>query len=159
MKRPWNLIDGQVYSLATYSDEGVNMNIISYVTAVSMKPKRYTAAIYHDTKTLDNMRNTDYAILQFLSVHHLTLIRSLGKKSGFDFNKEAYLRDKDLLTKWKNYEVLKDCTALIKLKKIDSTEAGDHELFLFDVEKYETFQNPGQLLRLNHLRENQIISI
>lgn len=153
------MIDGQVYSLATYGAEGLNMNIMSYVSAVSMKPKRYSAAVYENSKTLENLQNSSHAVLQFLSVHHLDLIRVLGKKSGLSYNKEEYLSKQGALDEWKGYPILKDCTALILLRKISSQEAGDHELFLFDVEKYQTFDNPGQLLRLNHLREKNIISI
>jgi len=159
MKRPWNLIDGQVYSLATYRDEGVNMNIMSYVTAVSMKPKRYSAAVYHDTYTLANLEQSEVAVLQFLSTRHLPFIQTLGKKSGIDIDKERYLEKHDMLDDWKSLRVLRDCTALIALKKMEQTSAGDHELFIFDVLKYETFKNPDQLLRLNHLREKSLISI
>lgn len=41
MKRPWNLANVPVYSLATYAGQKVNMNICTYVSAVNMKPKRY----------------------------------------------------------------------------------------------------------------------
>ena len=45
MKRPWNIISPPVYSLVTYDEEGkVNMNICTYVSAVSMKPKMYSIA-------------------------------------------------------------------------------------------------------------------
>ena len=40
MKRPWNIIDSPIYSLQSVDEEGkINMNICTYVTAVSMKPK------------------------------------------------------------------------------------------------------------------------
>ena len=52
MKRPWNIISPPVYSLVTYDEEGkVNMNICTYVSAVSMKPKIYSIAIDYTTKT------------------------------------------------------------------------------------------------------------
>ena len=47
MTRPWNLLNLPVYSLATYQGEKVNMNICTYVSAVSMKPKQYMVAVYH----------------------------------------------------------------------------------------------------------------
>ena len=40
MKRPWNIIDLPVYSLLSNDVNGnINMNICTYVSAVSMKPK------------------------------------------------------------------------------------------------------------------------
>lgn len=153
------MIDGQVYSLATRSNERLNMNIVTYVTAVSMKPKRYSIALYHGSQSLKNMMETATAILQFLSVQHLPLINSLGKRSGTDYDKEAYLKRKDWLEQWKGYTILKETTAIIALKKIEQISAGDHELFIYDVERYQTFSDRGNLLRLDHLREKQIISI
>ena len=55
MKRPWNIISPPVYSLVTYDEHGkVNMNICTYVSAVSMKPKMYSIAIDYTTKTYKN---------------------------------------------------------------------------------------------------------
>ena len=40
MKRPWNIVDHAVYSLVSYDNENnINMNICTYVSAISMKPK------------------------------------------------------------------------------------------------------------------------
>ena len=52
MKRPWNIIDLPVYSLLSNDMNGnINMNICTYVSAVSMKPKIYSIAIDFKTKT------------------------------------------------------------------------------------------------------------
>ena len=53
MKRPWNIINPAVYSLITYDEhDTLNMNICSYVSAVSLKPKLYLIAIDYSTKTI-----------------------------------------------------------------------------------------------------------
>ena len=68
MKRPWNLIDLPVYSLLTLDEEGViNMNICTYVSAVSMQPKIYSVAIDYKTKTYQNLTNSQVAVLQLLT--------------------------------------------------------------------------------------------
>ena len=52
MKRPWNIVDHAVYSLVSYDNENnINMNICTYVSAISMKPKVFMIAIYYGTKT------------------------------------------------------------------------------------------------------------
>ncbi len=33
VKRPWNIVNMPVYSLATYVDDQLNMNVCTYVTA------------------------------------------------------------------------------------------------------------------------------
>ena len=46
MKRPWNIINPPIYSLVTYDEtDNLNMNICSYVSAVSLKPKLYSIAM------------------------------------------------------------------------------------------------------------------
>ena len=106
MRRPWNIINQPVYSLLSEdSSDKINMNICTYVSAVSMKPKIYMLAIYYNTKTYENLINSNYAVLQLLSKDNISLVRALGKKSGLKINKDLYLRKKHLI-KWKGYDVL-----------------------------------------------------
>jgi flavin reductase (DIM6/NTAB) family NADH-FMN oxidoreductase RutF len=155
MKRPWNIIDCPVYSLATYFKGKVNMNICTYVTAVSMEPKIYAIAIYNDTKTLQNMFQTDRAILQFLHPEHYKLVRNLGHRSGLHFDKYQYLKKNDLLESWNGMDVLKNTSARILLKKIDFKQTGDHVLFTFTAEKYKSYH--PEVLTSEILRIKKII--
>ena len=53
MRRPWNIINLPIYSLQTVDKDGkLNMNICTYVSVVSMKPKIYSVAVYYGTKKL-----------------------------------------------------------------------------------------------------------
>lgn len=48
-RKPWNAVSEQVYSISSKSIDGIcNMNIATYVTPVTMHPKRYTVAVYRD---------------------------------------------------------------------------------------------------------------
>lgn len=140
MRRPWNIVDQPVYSLATYADAQFNMNICTYVTAVSMSPKMYAVAVYHNTKTLFNLQHTNTAVLQLLSTEQIKLVNVLGKKSGNNYNKENYLYKKKLITTWQGYAVLENSAALLLLHKKFVVPSGDHDLFLFDVIKFTTLQ-------------------
>ncbi len=92
MKRPWNIIDLPIYSLQTTDKKGsINMNICTYVTAISIKPKMYSIAIDYNTKTFENLENSSEAILQILSFDNMKLVRNLGKKSGYKLNKNHFL--------------------------------------------------------------------
>lgn len=157
MKRPWNLANIPVYSLATYDGQTVNMNICTYVSAVSMKPKRYMVAVYHQTKSLENIIKSKTAILQLLGKQHVAYVNVLGKKSGLRYDKESYLNKKNDLMLWNDRKVLANCSGLMEVEKIWSKDAGDHTMFLFDVKRFQT--NHENVLMLDDLREKGLVRI
>ncbi len=157
MKRPWNLADLPIYSLATYNGSKVNMNICTYVSAVSLKPKRYMVALYHNTQSLDNMHKSKTAILQLLGKQHIPLVNVLGKKRGKQYDKENYLARKKQIEIWNDKKVLSGCAGIMELEKRWSKEAGDHTMFLFDVKRFQT--NHENVLMLDNLREKGLVRI
>ena len=50
------------------------MNVMTYITPVSMKPKHYILAIYSGTQTLENWKSTHRGMLQILAPEHSSLI-------------------------------------------------------------------------------------
>ena len=54
---------------------------MTYVIPVSMKPKHYIIALYHDTQSLMNWEKQHKGVLQILAPIHAPLVRTLGKKS------------------------------------------------------------------------------
>lgn len=157
MKRPWHLANIPVYSLATYDEQKVNMNICTYVSAVSMKPKRYMVAVYHQTKSFENILKSKTAVLQVLGKEHISLVNVLGKKSGLRYDKQTYLTKKKCLEIWNDKPVLADCSGLMELEKMWSKSAGDHTMFLFDVKRFQT--NHENVLMLDDLREKGLVRI
>ncbi|MEQ8302007.1 MAG: flavin reductase [Cyclobacteriaceae bacterium] len=159
MKRPWNIIDVPVYSLATYEEGRVNMNIATYVTPISLKPKQYAVAVYYNTKTYHNLfeRGEKIAVLQVLHREQIDLVRSLGKKSGLKFSKLELLERKDRLTEWNGLTVLDGACAYIELMLDGYTDTGgDHRLCWFSVRRFKTIQESG-LLTFSKLVEEGII--
>ena len=125
--------------MVTYDDnDKLNMNICSYVSAVSLKPKLYLIAEY-STKTYENLKLNSSVVLQLLSKSHLKFIRKLGKTSGYLFNKEKYLKSKDMLDNWRKNIVLKDTCALIELIKIN--EINIEGIMLFSYLVYQSIQH------------------
>lgn len=157
MRRPWNIINLPIYSLQTVDSNGkLNMNICTYVSVVSMKPKIYSIAIYYGTKTIENLENSNNVVLQILSKENISLVKTLGKKSGVKIDKDKFLRKQNLL-KWKEYEVLDKSCALIELKKIDCIKNhGDHAIYLFDLVSSKTI-NENDILTFHDLVEQKII--
>lgn len=156
-KKPWNIINAPVYSLATEYQGSINMNICTYVTAISMTPKLYVVGVYDGTKTLQNILHSERAVLQLLSKPQINIVRNLGNKSGLKFNKDAWLRKKNLLISWNGFEVLKDAAAYLLIQKISYQQAGDHLMCLFEVTDY--CSNSLDALTLDDLREKKMIRI
>jgi flavin reductase (DIM6/NTAB) family NADH-FMN oxidoreductase RutF len=157
VKRPWNIPSLPVYSLATYGEKGVNMNICTYVSAVSMQPKLYAIAVYENTQTLHNLKFSTSAILQLLSPDQYTLVNHLGKKSGKNFDKHEWLMQKKRVTCWNGYTVLSNCSAYIELHYLDNRLTGDHHLYTFEVKRYSALQT--NVLTTQFLSEKKIIRI
>ncbi len=157
MQKPWNLINVPIYSLATFEGGIVNMNICNYVSAVSMYPKKYMIAIDSDTKTYQNLMNNEVVVLQLLHSSQFNLIKKLGNESGKKVNKQTYLHKKELLENWEGFEVLKNISARLLLKKEFSQLTGDHTLFVFEVLKFKTYNS--DCLTLNILRDKKLVRI
>jgi flavin reductase (DIM6/NTAB) family NADH-FMN oxidoreductase RutF len=141
MRKPWNLPSYPVYSLITEKWDEINpqmeilkesprnMNIMTYIVPVSMNPKHYIIALYHNTESLSNWQSSHRGILQILAPAHSSLVRVLGKKSGKSYDKMAYLAKKWLLS---DDGMIEGIAWYIELKEIEKLPDGgwDHELYL-----------------------------
>lgn len=156
-KKPWNIINCPVYSLMTWNNQQLNMNLCTYVTSISMKPKRYVVGVYHNTFTHDCLQNANTAILQVLGKENLSQCRLLGFQSGNIKNKEVVLQKRKALQEWGEHSILKNVAAVMLLQKVCVMNAGDHDMVLFDVVQSKTFHD--QVLMLDELRKAKMIRI
>lgn len=156
-KRPWNRVNLPVYSVSSHGNKA-NMHICTYVSAVSMQPKRMMVALYEGTLTLENVQNSGHLVLQLLSSHQYNLVNLLGKQSGHAIDKIARLHKRDLLQEWNGFFVLKEALAVMELKTMAQINAGDHTLFVCDVAAYKNL-NDGMPLTTQILHEKKIIRI
>ena len=158
VRRPWNMVNVPVYSLATYDEDAGNMNICTYVSAVSMKPKLFMVAVDYSTKTYENLQNGSKGILQVLHKDHLNLVNLLGKKSGKQINKEARLASKELLTIWNGHQVIDNACAYMNLELRGTQNiGGDHALFWFEVVKSKTISEDNILMFQDLVNEGLIL--
>jgi flavin reductase (DIM6/NTAB) family NADH-FMN oxidoreductase RutF len=156
MRKPWNIPNLPVYSLSTKGSKGDNMNICTYVTAVSLEPKLYLVAIYDNTLTLENVKGSKLVVLQLLHEQHFGLVKMLGQKSGKVVNKMSWLDKKGMLEEWQTFPVIKESCAYVLLKKSKHIAfKGDHELFLFEVIKHKSIA--PNCLTTGLLRQKNII--
>jgi flavin reductase (DIM6/NTAB) family NADH-FMN oxidoreductase RutF len=163
MKKPWNLINSPVYSVCTEHDGQLNMNICTYVSAVSMNPKQYLVALDYNTLTHKRVKEQGEFVLQLLSEKQATSVRNLGQKSGKSFDKNGFLMRKQktsdenyILQEWHNYRVLTHCVCTLKLQVVNSMDAADHEMFLCNVLAYKVW-NTESPLTVDILRDQKIV--
>ncbi|MCX8478222.1 MAG: flavin reductase [Chitinophagales bacterium] len=154
MRKAWNIPIQTVYSLLTYDASGnANMNICTYVTGVSMQPKRFVIAVYKNTKTLDNLSFNQTVVLQVLNEVHAPLVKLLGKQSGKKIDKMSRLRKRDCLQTIDECELLKCVNAYLRLAVVDSFDVGDHILYTFDLVKSRSFSE-ANILTNQYLMEH-----
>jgi flavin reductase (DIM6/NTAB) family NADH-FMN oxidoreductase RutF len=155
-KRPWNRVNLPVYSISSCAGEERNLNIITYVTGISMAPKQFVCGIYQHTKTLELVNRRGEFVLQLLSASQYRLVDVLGKQSGFSINKIERLQKRSLLQEWKGFYVLTDALAWMHLSVISSFDAGDHQGFLCDLVQWKN-QQDGEPLTLDVLRDKGLV--
>jgi flavin reductase (DIM6/NTAB) family NADH-FMN oxidoreductase RutF len=149
-----------VWSLSTLNKNGeTNMNILTYATQVSIKPKPLWAlSLYKGTLSHDNFIAKGWAILHLLSPEKHSVVSILGKTSGRDVNKMAGLKaaEQNLLAldvlpeivsgglqeSKQHVNVFSDSPVILWVKRSkdhDIIDAGDHDVILCEV--VECFRN------------------
>lgn len=163
-RRPWNRVSQQIYSLSTIDANGrINMNIASYVTPATLKPKSYVIAVYRGTKTHQNLFNAsahEHFLLQGLSMGQIKHVRTLGQKTGLKYDKPKYLAKQDLqYFKYdgNDYGYLPYCGFVLLCKLTRTIKYGDHDLITAEVQKIVADNNSTKLLTTSELIENRIV--
>lgn len=157
-KKPWNRINLPVYSISSQAGELCNMNICTYVSAVSMQPKRMLVAVYNDTLTLELVDKNPHFVLQLLNKDQYRLVDLLGKKSGRSIDKISRLGKRKLLTRWNGFTILNQALAVMELKAVQHFSGGDHQVFVCDMLAYKNLAD-GDALTLDDLRAHRLIRI
>jgi flavin reductase (DIM6/NTAB) family NADH-FMN oxidoreductase RutF len=132
MRKIWNRPADAVWSLSTQSVAGKgNMNICTYVTAVSMEPKQMLAAVYRGTQTLKNTKVGGTVLLQLLTEDLAPVVRICGQQSGAIIDKIALLKKRYPLSAHKGLNYFNEAAGFMELRveHLFETE-GDHLLMI-----------------------------
>ena len=156
MKKPWNRIDLPVYSVSSRDGADGNMHICTYVSGVSMSPKRFMVALFKGTRTLELVERNPVFVLQLLAEDQARLVTLLGRRSGHDTDKQAILAKRGLTTEWKGFNVLKDALAWMEMRVIDRMDAGDHVMTLCDLVSHRNVRE-GDALTIDVLRAKGLV--
>ncbi len=143
MRKLWNRSPLPVWSLVTKDEKGMmNMNICTYVSAVSLEPKLMMVAVYHNTKTHDNCAVGSEVLLQLLSSDQAKLVRLLGQTTGRVKDKITLLKKRELLSRYKDWSHLTEVAGFM-VGKIESivTVGGDHDLAILRVTTHKNLRD------------------
>jgi|AntRauTorckE6833_2_1112554.scaffolds.fasta_scaffold17421_3 flavin reductase (DIM6/NTAB) family NADH-FMN oxidoreductase RutF len=158
MRKLWNRPAWPVWSVSTIDQEGQgNMNIATYVQAVSLDPKLMTIAVYKDTKTLNNIQLSKRCLLQLLPESLAPVVRVCGQKSGNDIDKIARLQKRFELKQHTDLYYFADAAGWLELEIADMHDVGgDHILVTGKVVKQKNLHDV-QILTTDYLRTNGYI--
>ena len=156
MKKPWNRVDLPVYSVSSRDGEEGNMHVCTYVSGVSMSPKRFMVALFKGTRTLELVERNPLFVLQLLAEDQARLVTLLGRRSGHDTDKLALLSKRGLTTRWRGFTVLSGALAWMELCVIDRMDAGDHVMTLCDLGPHRNVRE-GDALTIDVLRAKGLV--
>ena len=156
MRKLWNRPDYPVWSLVTQGrDGGFNMNICSYVTAVSMQPKVMLIAVYLGTQSRDNLVKNGQVRLQLLTEVDAPLVRLLGQQSGKKVAKVARLEKRGLISYQAGWPYLKNAAGYLDLTVTEIITTGlDHDLVLGTVTTHQNLTD-ANVLTTTYLKANK----
>jgi flavin reductase (DIM6/NTAB) family NADH-FMN oxidoreductase RutF len=148
MRKLWNRPDDAVWSLSTRSGSGVpNMNICTYVTAVSLEPKLMMVAVYKNTQTLENVSVGKTVLLQLLTQDLAPVVRVCGQMSGKKIDKISRLKKRYELLEENDLYYFSEAAGFMVLEVEQLIEtSGDHDLMV------------GKVVKAKNLRDKDILT-
>lgn len=158
MRKIWNRPNQQVWSLSTTDASGKgNMNICTYVSAISMEPKIIMVAVYHNTQTLRNLTTSKRALLQLLSEELAPVVRVCGHLSGAKINKIARLKKRYQIEYLNSLPYFSAAAGYLELK-LDRliSFGGDHDLAICSVLSAKNISD-SNLLTTDYLRAEGLL--
>jgi flavin reductase (DIM6/NTAB) family NADH-FMN oxidoreductase RutF len=157
MRQLWNRAPMGIWSLSTADKDGQgNMNICGYVMNISMEPKYMLLAIYHHTKTLENIKHTKQALLQLLTTDHADIVHLCGRQSGHSVDKIEKVAKKHPLATHNGLSYMKDCAGFMELHITDLRDVGgDHMLAVAEVVSSKNLKD-GAILTSQYLKEHGV---
>lgn len=158
MQKLWNRPDAAVWSLSTQSAQGVgNMNICTYVTAVSLKPKLMLVAVYKNTQTIENVSVGTSVLLQLLTEDLAPVVRICGQQSGKTIDKITRLQKRYQFKMVHGLHYFADVAGWIELLVEELVDtSGDHMLLIGKVLQSKNVVD-ASILTTAHLKQKGYI--
>lgn len=147
-----------VWSLSTQSAEGMgNLNICTYVTAVSMEPKLMQIAVYHNTQTHKNIAVGNTVLLQLLTEELAPVVRICGQQSGQSIDKIKRLKKRYPLDTIEGLWYFTQAAGFMALTVTHILPVnGDHDIVIGQVTQHKNLSDTP-LLTTDYLKNNHYI--
>ena len=143
-----------VHSITTMCEGNYNANIATWVMQTAMGGKTLCVALYKVDYTIELVRASNILNINLLHTGQTSLINKLGRRSGKENNKF-----KNLKFEFDNRgcPYLTEAIGYIQCKVLHSTDAGDHELFVCEVQKQVVLNPEKEVMTNNFLREKGLV--
>ncbi|EFN59513.1 hypothetical protein CHLNCDRAFT_50078 [Chlorella variabilis] len=143
------------------------MNLVTYASPISLKPRQYALGLYLNTLSWENMLATRTGLLQVLGEQHAALFELLGRTSGRDVDKLAELAARGVPVTRRPADgipLLDDSLGWMELRfASEPVNYGDHDVVICEVTDWHTPAAAGggaaQALYTGRLRELGLIAI
>ena len=143
-----------VHSITTIHEENSNANIATWVMQTAMGGKMVCVALYKVDYTIELVRASMILNINLLHTGQTGLINKLGRRSGKDSDKLKTLKFE---FDNRGCPFLTEAIGYIQCKVLHSIDAGDHELFVCEVQKQVVLNPEKEVMTNNFLREKGLV--
>lgn len=131
-----------------------NANIVAWVMSTDMGGKVLAVALYKVDYTIELVRESGLLNVNLLATDQINLVRKFGQQSGRERDK---LKRIPLRLDERGCPYLTEAIGYAQCRVLHSTDAGDHELFICQVEKQVVLNPDKPVLTYELLREKKVI--
>jgi len=149
--------DIQAITTVAYTDSDTprrNANIVAWIMATDMGGHVVAVALYKVDYTIELVRKSGLLNVNLLATDQISLVRKFGQQSGRERDK---LKRVPLQVDERGCPYLTDAIGYAQCRVLHSTDAGDHELFICQVEKQVVLNPDKPVLTYALLREKKVI--
>jgi flavin reductase (DIM6/NTAB) family NADH-FMN oxidoreductase RutF len=131
-----------------------NANIVAWMMATDMSGSVIAVALYKVDYTIELVRESGILNVNLLATDQIGLVRKFGQQSGRTRDK---LKRVPYRLDERGCAYLTEAIGYVQCRVLHSTDAGDHELFLCQVEKQVTLNPSKRVLTYALLREKKVV--
>jgi len=143
-----------VHSITSIHEENANANIATWVMQTAMGGKMVCVALYKIDYTIELVRASMILNINLLHTGQTGLINKLGRRSGKESDKLKTLKFE---FDNRGCPFLPEAIGYIQCQVLHSTDAGDHELFVCEVQKQVVLNPEKEVMTNNFLREKGLV--
>ncbi len=136
-----------------------NANIVSWVMTTDMKATVVAVALYKVDYTIELVRASGILNVNLLATDQTRLIRKFGQQSGRASDGRAIdkLKNVPFALDQRGCPYLTEAIGYAQCSVMHSTDAGDHELFICEVQKQIVLNPDKEVMTYAFLKEKKLV--